>query len=285
MNARTEQPSLLVVEESRARRQDPAALPLVAQSGNANSLLAAITTATSNQRLDMNQVERLFAMHQTIKRQEAEEAFNAAMARTQALIQPIVARSWNDQTKSHYAKLEAIDRVITPIHTAEGISISYDTETKNDADPIPPGMIRILGWVRHSGGHKERIHIDLPTDDVGAQGNRNKTKVQGICSTNTYGRRFLKLMAFNVSTFDDKDGNGARGKRATEERTDGAGERAEPGGKIEYPAKEFLKNLPQWKELMETKKRTPDQIIATAESKYTLSEGQKQRIRSAAGSK
>lgn len=285
MNAPVKEERLIHVEESRARRVDPAAHPLTIHiGGDASSLLAAITGAASNPNVDVNKVKELFQMHQIVLAQQQEAAFNDAMAKAQEEMQPVAHNAENKHTHSTYAKLEAIDKAITTIHTKYGLSITYDTETKNDADPVPPGEIRIVAFVRHSGGHKVRHHIDLPPDDAGSEGNKNKTKVQARCSTNTYGRRFLKMMAFNISTFNDKDGNSTRGRRDQDE-PHGAGERAEPGGKAEYPAKEFLKNLPEWKQLMETKKRTADQIIATAESKYALSEGQKQRIRSAGGSK
>lgn len=270
---------VLVIPEERVRREDPVAQPLAVQSTDAGALLAAITTAASNPSIDVGKVERLWAIYQTVVEQRAEAAYNTAMARAQAGIQPVIAKSWNDHTKSNYAKLEAIDRVITPIHTAEGLSISYDTETKNDDDPIAPGMVRIIAWVRHSGGHKVRHHIDLPPDEAGSQGRTNKTKVQAMVSSNTYGRRVIKMMAFNVSTFNDKDGNSTRKPKDNDEDQQPAS-----GALPEYPSKEFLKNLPSWKEAM-AKGKSADDIIATVETRYTLIEGQRQRIRAAGGEK
>lgn len=286
MNAHVKEERLIHVEESRAQRVDHAVQPLVAQNGNATSLLAAIITATNNGRLDMDQVERLWAMHQSIKMQEAEAAFNAAMARAQASMLPIATDRANDHTHSRYATLKAINKKIVPIYSAEGLSVTFNTETKNDADPIPTGELRTVGLVAHSAGFSRRYHIDLPPDEAGSAGKVNKTKVQAKGSTNEYARRYLMRMIFNLATGDDRDGN------PPDRDDDGEAERAEPdvgagrsGAKAEYPSKEFLKSLPEWKQLMESKKRTADQIIATAESRYTLSEGQKQRIRSAGGSK
>lgn len=286
MNAPVKEERLIHVEESRARRVDPAAQPLVLQSGSATSLLAAITTACSNPHMDMAKVRELFQMHQTVKMQEAEAAFNAAMARAQSLIEPIVTDKENDHTHSRYATLKAINRKIVPIYSAEGLSVTFNTETKNDADPIPAGELRTVAIVAHSGGFSRRYHIDLPPDETGSAGKVNKTKVQAKGSTNEYARRYLVRMIFNLATGDDRDGNPP--DRDDDDEADGREPEAgaqRSGAKAEYPSKEFLKSLPEWKQLMESKKRTADQIIATAESRYTLSEGQKQRIRSAGGSK
>lgn len=184
------------------------------------TLIHALAAAAADPRMDVAKIERLYAMHKEMMDRAAQEAFNDAMARAQAEIQPVAAKAINSHTSSAYAKLEAIDRVITPIHTKHGLSISYDTETKNEADPIPDGYLRIVAIVAHSGGHSRRHHIDLPPDDVGSQGKTNKTKVQAIGSTNTYGRRYLKMMIFNVSTFDDRDGNSGRvaGGKAMDEK-------------------------------------------------------------------
>lgn len=189
--------------ESFSRREDRE-LPAVPQAA---SLVQALAIAAADPRTDMDKMERLFAMHERIVAREAEAAFNDAMAKTQAEIQPIVNNAINDHTHSGYAKMEQIDRGITPIHTKFGLSISYDTETKNDADPIPDGLLRTIAIVSHSAGHSRRYHIDLPTDEAGSQGKVNKTGVQARGSSNAYARRYLKLMVFNLSTFDDKDGN------------------------------------------------------------------------------
>ena len=207
-----------VAAESFSRAEDRA-LPAV--QGQPTSLMQAITMAARDPAMDMDKIERLFAMHEKVMAREAEAAFNDAMAKAQAEIQPVVNNATNDHTRSSYAKLEQIDLAITPVHTKYGLSVSYDTETKNDADPIPAGMLRTVAIVAHSGGHSRRYHIDLPPDDAGSQGKINKTGVQARGSTNAYARRYLKLGIFNVSTFDDKDGN-AR-KRTEEVEPDAEG--------------------------------------------------------------
>ena len=198
--------------ESFSRREERA-LPTVVSGSSATSLLQAITQAASNPQIDIEKMERLFTMHQKMVAQEAEAAFNDALARAQAKILPIASNAYNDHTKSRYAKLDAVCNHITPIFSAEGLSISFDTGEAKD-----PKEIRVLAFVSHSRGHTRPYHIDLPRDDAGSKGTTNKTGVQATGSTNSYGRRYLQFMIANLSTFDDDDGN--RNKR-----TDGGDEK------------------------------------------------------------
>lgn len=171
----------------------------------ATSLLQAITAAASNPQTDIEKMERLFRMHQEMVKAEAEAAFNAALARAQAKIIPIATNAENAHTRSRYAKLEAINRQIVPIYTAEGLSVSFDS----GESPVQ-GWQRTEATVSHRDGHSRKYHLDLPPDAEGAKGNLNKTMVQATGSTNSYARRYLTNMIFNVSTFDDNDGNRPR---------------------------------------------------------------------------
>jgi hypothetical protein len=198
-----EQGALVVPDQPYSKRGE--AMPALA--GQPTNLMQALAAAAADPRMDVDKVERLYAMHKEMMEREAKAEFNDAMAKAQAEMQPVANNAFNDHTRSGYAKLEAIDRAITPIHTKYGLSVSYDTETKNEADPIPEGMLRTVAIVAHPGGHERRHHLDLPPDDAGTQGTKNKTGVQARGSTSAYARRYLKLMVFNLSTFDDKDGN------------------------------------------------------------------------------
>jgi hypothetical protein len=194
METVTKEQSGLAVVESQKRG-------LVAHAQPSN-LLEAIALAASNPAMDMDRAERLFKMHQELVAQQAKAEFNGAMARAQAKILPVANNSKNDHTRSSYADLAAINAQIVPLYTAEGIAISFDT-----AECPVQGWFRTIARVSHAGGHTQDYHLDLPLDDVGAKGTTNKTGVQAMGSTNTYARRYLVRMIFNVSTEDDTDGN------------------------------------------------------------------------------
>lgn len=234
---------------------------------NATSLLQAITQAASNPQIDIEKMERLFAMHQKMVAGEAESAFNAAMARAQANIIPVATNAANDFTKSRYATLAIINAAITPIYAAEGLSISFDT-----ADSPVAGCLRIIAHVSHSQGHTRQYHIDLPPDDTGSAGKVNKTKVQATGSTNSYARRYLVMMIFNVATRDDDDG--VQGREQTEEHKP----KKKAEGLPPYTDADFEADLPRFTKLIASGKKTADQVIATISSKVTPTDRQKKSL-------
>lgn len=200
MNQKAE--TVIELDAGSFSRREERELPAVVSAGNSGSLLQAIERVASNPAMEIDKIERMFALHQQMVAKEAEAAFNDAMARAQSKIVPVAHNAVNTQTNSRYAKLAAINKAITPIYTAEGLSISFDT-----ADSPQPGYLRIIAIVSHSQGHSRQYHLDMPLDDVGTKGTVNKTKVHATGSTNSYGRRYLVLMIFNCSTEDDNDGN------------------------------------------------------------------------------
>lgn len=192
-----------------------------APAGQPANLMQALAIAAADPRMEVEKVERLWAMHKEMMDREAERAFNDAMARAQARMEPIVRDRKNDHTKSMYATLAAINEAITPIHTAEGLSVTYDSyrpEFDKDGKEINPprtGWFRTIGICAHRGGFARRYYIDLPLDDAGKDGSKNKTGVQAMGSTNEYARRYLKKMIFDISTAnEDNDGNGPGGGSA-----------------------------------------------------------------------
>lgn len=172
-------------------------------------------------------LERIAAMIEAAEARVAESAYNDAMARAQARIVPVANNAMNSHTSSRYAKLAQINREIVPIYSSEGLSISFDTETFNANDPIPAGQIRTIAVVS-LGAHRQRFHLDLPPDDAGSAGKTNKTRVQAAGSTNQYARRYLTCMIFNVTTFDDDDGNGISPNQARRQRQQESSDFKEP---------------------------------------------------------
>lgn len=152
---------------------------------------------------DADSLEKIASLIERRERWDAERAFNEAMCACQAELPAVVKDAENRQTRSMYAKLEAIGRAIDPIIHRHGFSQSFGT----DDSPVA-GMIRIVCDLRHVGGHCQRYKLDLPPDDKGMQGAVNKTLVHGIGSTLSYGERYLTCMMFKVRLADqDTDGN------------------------------------------------------------------------------
>lgn len=172
-----------------------------------NNLLAIIGNAAMDPRVDVNKMKELLAIQREIERHEQERLFNVALRAAQIVMPRIVKDATNIHTKSSYATLENVSNRIDPIAHEHGFSLSFGT----DDSPIP-NHYRIVCDLSHDAGHTRRYFIDLEADTKGARGNDNKTPVQGVGSTMSYGRRYLKVMMFDV-TISGEDNDGQRIKK------------------------------------------------------------------------
>jgi hypothetical protein len=169
------------------------------------AMMAVISRAATDPNCDVEKMERLYAMHERMQDRQAAEAFAASMSQAQAEAKKAAKDRNNAQTKSDYATLESIDAAIRPAYTAHGFSLSFDT----DESPLA-NHVRIVCHVMHSAGHTKVYRYDNPMDDKGIAGSVNKTPTHARGSAVTYGRRYLTLLIFNLSTgHHDDDGNGA----------------------------------------------------------------------------
>lgn len=142
-----------------------------------------------------------------IYREEREDqrlvAFNTAMQRCQEKMKRIAADMENPQTRSRYASYAAIDRVIRPIYTGEGLSLSF-----GDAEQTEPGMLHVICYVA-LGGYTRTYHKYMPIVTTGAQGKAVMTATHAHGSADAYAKRYLVKDIFNLAIGeDDDDGNG-----------------------------------------------------------------------------
>ena len=166
-------------------------------------LIHVIAEAASNPAIDVDKMERLWAMHEKLKNRADEEAFNAAMSRAQSEMGRVSADAANQQTRSTYATYAALDKAIRPVYTRHGFSISF-----NEGEGAPEGHARILAYVS-CGGHTRTYKLDMPNDGKGAKGGDVMTKTHATGSAHTYGRRYLLKDIFNIAIGEnDDDGNG-----------------------------------------------------------------------------
>jgi hypothetical protein len=171
-------------------------------------ILSVIARAASDPNVDVDKLERLLAMQERVLGREAEQKFNEAMRSAQEEIRPVAKNKKNPETHSRYADLEAVSDAIDPIIHAHGFSLSFGS----DASPLPDHY-RVTCLASHTGGHSRNYCADVPLDNTGPKGGQNKTRTHGFGSSLSYGRRYLKLLIFDVATTDD-DGRAA-GKGAT----------------------------------------------------------------------
>jgi len=96
-------------------------------------------------------------------------------------------------------------KMITPIYTSVGLSLSFGTRAG-----APEGCIRVSCDVRHEAGHAESYELDMELDRAGIAGATNKTGPHARGSSISYTRRYLTCMIFHIPTGDDDDGNADR---------------------------------------------------------------------------
>jgi len=167
---------------------------------DAAALMATITRAATDASVDAEKMERLWALYEKMDARRAEREFNDALMRAQQAIPAIFKNKKAD--KNTYADLEKVNEVIIPITTENGFSMSFG----NEDGPIEKHY-RVVCFLSHNGGHTRKYHADIPADHSGS-----KNVTQGFGSTISYGRRYLSLMMFNLSTTnEDDDGRKAGG--------------------------------------------------------------------------
>lgn len=168
-------------------------------------LLGMIERAVRDPAIDIDKMERLLAMQERAMAESSRRAFNTAFRLAKAEMKPVVRNKYNEQTRSGYANLEAVADALDPIIDRHEFVLTFGTD-KSDLD----GHYRVTCDVLHDEGYERHYHADVPADNVGMKGNQNKTATHGFGSTMSYGRRYLKLMIFDVATTDDNDGQRKR---------------------------------------------------------------------------
>lgn len=166
-------------------------------------LMEVIARAARDPSVDIDKMERLIAMQERVQARDAELAFNQALNAAQSEMRPIAANASNPQTKSRYATYDKLDRVLRPIYTEHGFSLSFD-----EGESPKPDHVRVLCYVSHKAGHTRTYHRDMPADGKGAKGGDVMTKTHAAGAAGSYGARYLLKGIFNVAVGeDDDDGN------------------------------------------------------------------------------
>ena len=178
-------------------------------SRNGDPILDLIERLATNPDADVEKIQRIMDMQEHAFDRDAKQAFNAAMVRAQRDM-PIVPKDKdNQQTHSKYSAYETILEYTKPIYTREGFSILYHEGHGTPDHPLKDHHIRMIAEVMHERGHTKTVTADIPLDDAGMQGTKNKTLVHATGSSIMYGRNYMLRMIFNIPTGDENDGNGA----------------------------------------------------------------------------
>ena len=161
--------------------------------------------------VELDKLERLWAMQVAYEAREAEKAYNVSFAAFKDEAVKIVKnRHVTDgplKGKS-YAELFSVVNAVTPALSKHGLSASWKL-TKDDKD-----WIEVTCILKHQLGHAECVSMGGPPDIGGA-----KNAIMARASTISYLERYtLKAICGLAEQGDDNDaGNGLREGAATDD--------------------------------------------------------------------
>lgn len=167
------------------------------QSGDVAAQLMAVIAA--NPTAGGENLKALLDGMERVNKWEAERAFTAAFARLK--FPAIVKGSKNAGSRSTYAAYDDIQKIIDPILSAEGFTVSYSSGPATDQG------VPTIGLLSHVAGHSRPTIIYLPVDRSGAMKDQ---PLWGMGSTTSYGMRYCAKMMLNLRFVgEDNDGQGA----------------------------------------------------------------------------
>jgi len=179
------------------------------------SFFATIERLAANPAVNTEKINQIMAMYECVLDRNAKQAFSSAMVQVQINIPTVPRDKTNKGTTppSKYSSYEMIMKHCKPVYTSAGFAIStYEGAQIKEGENYPAikeGEVRVFGDIMHEGGWSKTYYTDVPLDDKGPQGTKNKTLPHAKKSSLSYGRSTLMCMILNIPTGDDDDGNAA----------------------------------------------------------------------------
>ncbi len=191
---------------SEPARKEVTRLEEIAAPVEATSIIQLIERAVSDPKIDVDKMERLYAMHERALERAAKLEYTAAKL---ALRPQLPTINENGQilnsagkAQSTYAEWEDINDAIQPLLIQHGFDLAFRPGS------TPEGKVIVTGILSHTAGHFEEAEIVLPLDGSGG-----KNAVQGVGSSLSYGKRYAAIALLNITSRHkrdrDDDGKGA----------------------------------------------------------------------------
>ncbi len=148
------------------------------------------------QSVPVETLEKLFALREKVKAEQAREAFVSALSGFQSIC-PIIQKTKKVMNKDgatiryQYAPIDSIvDQIKKPLAQ---YSLSYTWTVKNE-----PELITAICKITHSLGHSEESSFQIPVDKEGYM-----TAPQKVASALTFAKRYSLCNALGISTGDE----------------------------------------------------------------------------------
>ena len=172
----------------------------------AGGLLNVIERAARDPNVDVDKMERLFALQERVQERMAKQVFVEAKVAMRAELPEItmkgairIVKDGKLIQETPFARFEDIHEAVTPVLMKHGFDLSY----RNGLSP--DGKVRVTTILSHVAGHQEETQFDLPHDSSGS-----KNSVQAVGSSTSYGKRYGTLSILNIKVCgEDDDANSA----------------------------------------------------------------------------
>lgn len=165
----------------------------VKQENNALSVIQQMVTSGN---FDVSVAKELLEMQKDFMKHQAIINYNNDFAAMSKEI-PVIAKSKKAHNTS-YAPLEDIVKVVQPILSKYGFSVSFTTEQQG-LDAVTVNCI-----LQHKDGHSTSTALMLPTKAV----SNSMNAMQAIGAAISYGKRYTICGILNIATAQDDDNNG-----------------------------------------------------------------------------
>ena len=178
-------------------RLHPVRLPS-APASETVALLGLIERAAADPAVDLDRMERMYAMYERAAARSAKSAYlDALMAAKAALPRVIKAgeASYEDKATKEkkkafsYARWEQVVGQIEPVLAAHSLMLTFTTEQQTG------DRVAITGILSHRDGHSERAQMALGCDASGGKNN-----AQGWGSAISYGKRYSIWLVMTTKT-------------------------------------------------------------------------------------
>lgn len=191
-----------------------------------------------------------------MKHSEQINEIGAALAKAQGAIENATKDKANPFFKSTYADLAGIWDACRAALSSNGLSVVQTPEQSEKG-------VLVSTMLLHSSGQWISGSYLMPV---------SKFDAQSIGSAITYARRYALAAMVGVAPEDD-DGS------AENNRGQGAPKNETKSPLPEYPSDQFDSNFPEWIKRIQAGKQTPDSLINTISTKYTLTDEQIKQIK------
>ena len=160
------------------------------------SALSVIQQMVTSGNFDVSVARELLEMQKDFMKHQAVINYNNDFALMSKEI-PVIAKSKKAHT-TMYAPLEDIVKVVQPILSKYGFSVSFTTHQ----DGL--GAVTVNCSLQHKDGHSTSTSLMLPTKAV----NNSMNPMQAIGAAISYGKRYTICGILNIATAQDDDNNG-----------------------------------------------------------------------------